>query len=86
MPFVAIARRKRQKTILRKKLFYALYQMKKNITFNGIKQFINLPKELNDEAQASLNKLIAELRGDISIDDSGNAIINIDNWIDGLSK
>jgi hypothetical protein len=86
MPFVAIARRKRQKAILRKKLFYALYQMKKNITFNGIKQFINLPKELNDEAQASLNKLIAELRGDISIDDSGNAIINIDNWIDGLSK
>jgi len=84
IPFTAIAKKKRNKNIMRKKLFYAIYKLKKNITFESIAQMINLPTELFDEAQNVLNKLVPELRGEINLE-GNKAIINVDNFIDNIS-
>ncbi len=84
IPFTAIAKKNRNKNIMRKKLFFAIYKLKKNITLESIAQMINLPKELFDEAQNVLNKLVPELRGEINLE-GNKAIINADNFIDNIS-
>jgi hypothetical protein len=71
--------------IMRKKLFYALVKLKRNITFEDIAKMINLPQELFDEAKKVLNKLVVDLQGEINTNDKGQIIINIDKFIDELS-
>lgn len=84
IPFVSWKKKKRNEKIMRKKLFYALYKLKKDITFEKIAAFINLPNELIDEANRVLHKLIVDLRGEIELD-GNQAKINIDNFIKNLS-
>lgn len=84
-PFVLAAQKKRNYMIMRKKLFYALVKLKRNITFEDIAKMINLPQELFDEAKKVLNKLVVDLQGEINTNDKGQIIINIDKFIDELS-
>jgi hypothetical protein len=84
-PFVLATQKKRNYMIMRKKLFYALVKLKRNITFEDIAKMINLPQELFDEAKKVLNKLVVDLQGEINTNDKGQIIINIDKFIDELS-
>lgn len=84
IPFTIWKRKKRNEKIMRKKLFYALYKLKTDITFEKIARFINLPNELVEEANKALHKLIVDLRGEIELE-GNEAKINIDNFIKNLS-
>jgi len=84
IPFVIWKKKQRNKKIMRKKLFYALYKLKTDITFEKIAALINLPNELKEEANKVLHELIIDLRGEIELD-SNQAKINIDNFIKNLS-
>jgi hypothetical protein len=84
VPFTKIAKRRREDNIIRKKLFYGLFKQRNNITFDGIAQVINLPQELFDRSKNKLNKLIAELRGDVLINDDGVPVYQVDNFIKNI--
>ncbi|MGB9702785.1 MAG: hypothetical protein ACPL1A_08695 [Candidatus Kapaibacteriota bacterium] len=85
IPFVLAAKKKRNYAIMRKKLFYGLIKLKRNIAFENLAQLINLPPDLFDDAKKVLNKLVIDLRGEINTNDKGQIIINIDKFIDELS-
>lgn len=84
IPFVLRQKNKRNENIMRKKIFYALYTLKSNITMEKISQIINLPTELNDKANNVLHKLIVDLRGEIELD-GNQAKINVDTFLKNLS-
>lgn len=84
IPFVLRQKSKRNENIMRKKIFYALYNIKYEITMEKIVQLINLPNELVAKANDVLHKLIVDLRGEIELD-GNQAKINIDNFVKNLS-
>ncbi len=85
IPFVHIQKNKRNDNIMRKKLFYALYHLKTDITMEKISNFINLPNELLMKANKVLHRLIVDLRGEIELDGNQERI-NIDNFIKNISS
>lgn len=85
IPFVMQQKNKRNHNIMRKKLFYALYKLKTDITLEKISQLINLPNELLDKANKVLHRLIVDMRGEIELE-GNQARINIDNFIQNLSN
>lgn len=84
IPFVLIQKNKRNENIMRKKIFYALYNLKKDITMEKIIQLINLPMELSSKANKVLHKLIVDLRGEIELEGNQERI-NIDKFIKNIS-
>lgn len=86
IPFVLAAKKRRENNIIRKKLFYALVQVRNNITFDKLSSLINLPGELTERAKNSLSKLIAELKGEVQIGESGNPLYNVDYFISTLHR
>lgn len=85
IPFVMKHKARRENNIMRKKLFYAIYKLQNNITFEKIAQLINLPKELYDKALQVLHKLIVDLRGEIELTNDNSYKINVDNFIKNIS-
>jgi hypothetical protein len=86
IPFTYAAKKKREYSIIRKKLFLALVQINSNITFEKIVQVINLPNDLYDRSKNTLSKLIAEMRGEVQINESGVPVYNVDGFINNLKK
>jgi len=85
-PFVLRAKKLRENNIMRKKLLYAIVVLRNDITFEKIANTISLPQNLFSKAQNSLNKLMAEMRGTVDINENAVPIYNVDNFILNLNK
>jgi len=73
--------KKREKNIIRKKLFRAIVKLNKNATEKEILAAASIPSNEFDLAKSILNEMVIDYRGEIDISEIGEPIYKFDKLL-----
>lgn len=84
LPIISYLNKKREKHIIRKKLFRAIVKLNKQATVNEIFATAGISNNEKDLAQSILNEMVIDYRGEIDINDTGEAIYKFDKLLNDI--